>query len=121
MRKSRNFYRKKLNIMKKDSCYILAAIKQAARGVVVYDYNAGCCQAKRVDEIFGFVTVYKENKKIFDFNPTKIIYVNKCNDVFKDEFDEKLLDSQSLELYKIIKESKEPVLLCSHLGKILFV
>jgi len=123
MKKARNFWGGEgLKVAKKATfAYAMVAIKQALKGIVEYDYNAGCCQATRTCEVSGFLVAWRGGKKVFTAAPWATTYVNSCSSVFQDEVDRELLDSQVEELFKLINESAEPVLLHSHRGKILFI
>jgi len=96
-------------------------LRQALTGIVEYDYNAGCCQTRRSYEITGFLVAWRGGKKVKVAGAWATYYINSCSSVFEDEENEEYLEAQIDEFVTLIRESEEPVLLHSHLGKVLFV
>jgi len=121
MRKAKNFWNGNFKVWRKNSPYIRVLLRQALAGIVEYDYNAGCCQAKRNWEVNGFLVAWCNGKKVKVAGAWATVYVNSCSSGFEDEENEEFLEAQIDEFVDLIRESKEPVLLHSHKGKILFV
>ena len=120
MRKARNFWGE-FKVWRKNSPYIRVLLRQALVGVVQYDYNAGCYQSRRSWEVVGFLVAWRGGKKIKVAGAWATVYVNPCSSSFEDEEDREFLEREIDEFVDLIRESKEPVLLHSHKGKVLFV
>ncbi len=122
MEKAKNFWGDgTLKVWRKNSPYIRVLLRQALVGIIEYDYNAGCCQAKRSWEINGFLVAWRGGKKVKEAGVWATVYINPCSSSFEDEEDREFLEREIDDFVALIRGSEEPVLLHSHKGKILFV